>query len=102
MSNCHPSPKSYKKAASSPTFSNSYSYKSFDFSWKKGGFYRLVNLTLAFLCIISLLILAPTKRMLVSEIVLVPVENRHSVTGRNDQKLTNEKSHYQIRSEVLK
>ena len=34
--------------------------------------------------------------------VLVPVENRHSVTGRNDQKLTNEKSHYQIRSEVLK
>ena len=34
--------------------------------------------------------------------VLVPVENRHSVTGRNDQKLTNQKSHYQIRSEVLK
>ena len=47
---------------------NSYSYKSCDFSWKKGGFYRLVNLTLAFLCIISLLLLTPTKRMLVSEI----------------------------------
>ena len=34
--------------------------------------------------------------------LLVPVEYRHSVTGRNDQKLTNQKSHYQIRSEVLK
>ena len=48
---------------------NSISYKAFGFSWKKGGFFRLLNLSLAFLCIISLIILTPKwKIIFVSEI----------------------------------
>lgn len=46
---------------------NSYSYSSFGMSWKKGGFFRLINLILAFFCIISLIILTPQKKLFFSE-----------------------------------
>ena len=47
---------------------NSYCYESIGFSWKKGIFFRLVNLSLAFLCIMSLIILMPQKKLFISEI----------------------------------
>mgnify|MGYP007043690780 FL=1 len=47
---------------------NSYCYESIGVSWKKGIFFRLVNLSLAFLCIMSLIILIPQKKLFISEI----------------------------------
>ena len=46
---------------------NSYSYSSFGMSWKKGGFFRLINLILAFFCILSLIFLTPQKKLVFSE-----------------------------------
>ena len=47
---------------------NSYNYKSCGFGWKKGGLLRLINLTLAFLCIMAIIVLTPQKQFFASEI----------------------------------